>query len=357
MSASLVDNSVLRGQGPAIRPPRRERFRGEFVSTKFRIQIEPNKEDRGIIRWWRGSRTWLVSGAVHAVVVVVLGLITASIDATGPKHYLTVDSGPRMDNADLANLVPSILAPSQTGSSAQHGSTGADDRAKGAPVLGSLPTIEVALSGDLGKGAASGDADDLRMLTGPEGIGLQEFGQQVGTAKFFGLQASGNEFVFVVDSSRSMDESRKWSRATTELLESVERLGKNQTFCVFFFDRDVHLMFNEKASKLAMVPATERNKTKLRRWIKSISFGGDTRPLSSMRFALNMKPDAVFLLSDGEFHDDTVSFLRAANLVRDDDGETHAKTVIHTICFQSEAGRTTLEVIAKDHAGTFRFVR
>lgn len=85
--------------------------------------------------------------------------------------------------------------------------------------------------------------------------------------------------------------------------------------------------------------------------------GNNTLPLTAVRFALKMKPDAVFLLSDGEFQDSTDTYLRAANLIHEDDGRVHPKIVVHTICFRSLAGAGMLKLIAAENGGTFRFVK
>ena len=60
-----------------------------------------------------------------------------------------------------------------------------------------------------------------------------------------------------------------------------------------------------------------------------------------------MKPDMIYLLTDGEIPAETRGFLKERN---------RNKIIIHTIAFQSLDGHTVLKQIAEDHRGTFRFV-
>ena len=73
-----------------------------------------------------------------------------------------------------------------------------------------------------------------------------------------------------------------------------------------------------------------------------------TNGKSAMLLALDLHPDAVYLLSAGVFTDDTVPALVAM---------AGSDIPIHTIAFGSEAARADLERIADHHAGTYRFVR
>ena len=80
-------------------------------------------------------------------------------------------------------------------------------------------------------------------------------------------------------------------------------------------------------------------------------------PAESVDLALKLKPDAVYLLSDGEFRDNTLSNLRLVNRVIKEDNIPDVKTAIHTIAFQSVEGGPTLRQIAEENGGQFRFVK
>lgn len=197
--------------------------------------------------------------------------------------------------------------------------------------------------------------DGVMGLFDGAGDGLGETGTGQGGAEFFGVQASGRRFVFVVDSSRSM-RGRKWTLACTELLASVKRMRTGQSFYVIFFDVDTHPMFSQRRPEPELLPVNKGNQKKLSRWLPSIKLGPDTRPLDSMRLALTMKPDAIFLLSDGEFNDGTRSFLLSENRREDDDGNLVPRIPIHTVGFYSIAAEAVLKPIAADHGGGYRFI-
>ena len=64
-----------------------------------------------------------------------------------------------------------------------------------------------------------------------------------------------------------------------------------------------------------------------------------------------------FLLSDGEFDDGTLEFLRQFNVRRVEDDQIREKTVIHTIALKSEIGGPMLRRIAKENNGQYTLVR
>lgn len=197
--------------------------------------------------------------------------------------------------------------------------------------------------------------DEVMGLFRGNGHGYGEAGEGQGGAEFFGVRAGGDRFVFVVDSSRSM-RGRKWSMACRELVASVKRMGQQQSFYVIFFDVDTHPMFNQKRPERDLLPVTSGNQRKLMRWLPSIKLGPDTRPLNAMQLALKMKPDAIFLLSDGEFNDGTRDYLLGENQKVDDDGKRSAKIPVHTVGFHSLAAEASLKPIAAENGGGYRFV-
>jgi hypothetical protein len=98
------------------------------------------------------------------------------------------------------------------------------------------------------------------------------------------------------------------------------------------------------------VTAEPKTWKRLHRWMGNVD--PRTQPAtngkSAMLLALELDPDAIYLLSDGVFTDDTVPVLLAMS---------ESEIPIHTIAFGSEAARADLERIADHHAGTYRFVR
>jgi len=173
-------------------------------------------------------------------------------------------------------------------------------------------------------------------------------------AQFFGLQAKGNRFVFVVDCSLSMM-GDKWATACRELSESLDRLSPEQHFYVIFFDGKSHRMFSDRGFAKAMLPATQPNIARLRNWLGTVRLGYNTSPCLSVMFALTLKPDAIFLLSDGEFSDPTAAKLRKKN-VAVINGRTAPRVAVHTIGLRSLDGKKMLTRIARENSGSYRYV-
>ena len=188
-------------------------------------------------------------------------------------------------------------------------------------------------------------------------------------AQFFGVQAGGNDFVFVVDSSISM--RPKFADALRELEYSLRDLTPSQRFYVIFFDHNAERMtlgkWNERLTRYSMkprpepdmVPATKENIEGCVHWMHRIRLEQWTNPHAAMAFALEkLHPDAIFLLSDGEFTDRglTEHFLNDENIIDDPVAGPHPEVIIHCIGFYSREGEVTLQRIAEAHGGTYRFV-
>jgi hypothetical protein len=195
---------------------------------------------------------------------------------------------------------------------------------------------------------------DIQALFGRDGEGLAAAGTGDEGAQFFGVRATGSRFVFIVDCSRSMA-GTKWEDATRELLSAVERLGADKWFYVIFFDGESYPMFDSKSPESDLLAATDENLERFRQWLTTIELGFHTRPAASVRFALTLEPHAMYLLSDGEFEDQTAALLREKNLVRKERDRVPRVTV-HTIGFHSRHGQKVLQRIAKEHGGRYVFV-
>ncbi|MFO1064783.1 MAG: hypothetical protein U0892_13040 [Pirellulales bacterium] len=167
-------------------------------------------------------------------------------------------------------------------------------------------------------------------------------------AAFFGAYAEGERFVFILDSSRSMTGIR-WMYACDELLASIEGLQSHQQFCVICFDVGPKCMFNLPLARAKFYKNDEATVKRLKYWLRTLQLGPATQPASSLVKALDMKPDAVFLLSDGELQDDTIPRLRQINGFSSE----RKQIPIHSIHLMSLQGRATLQMIALENAGTF----
>jgi uncharacterized protein with von Willebrand factor type A (vWA) domain len=163
---------------------------------------------------------------------------------------------------------------------------------------------------------------------------------------FFGTQGEGRSFIYIVDMSGSMGGDR-FQRAIAEMIRSVNRLKPHQEFYVFFFNDRTYPLFDPKPAT-RMIMGTPANKARANRWIRSRRPTGLTNPMFALEQALEMKPDVIYLLTDGEIDN--------ADEVREMIRKRNRGASIHTIAFENPEGAATLEAIAKENKGVFRFV-
>ena len=166
-------------------------------------------------------------------------------------------------------------------------------------------------------------------------------GDTSGTAGFFGLTAGGTDFVYVIDRSSSMS-GTKLTTAVDELCRSVNALRPEMSFYIIFYETDFISM---DASSL--VPATKANKARHLNWARSITPQGGTAPIEAILKAISLKPDSIWLLSDGQFDQSTVNIIKQAN---------KKGIQIHTLAFGSNTGEAQLRAIAIQNGGKYRYI-
>ena len=108
-------------------------------------------------------------------------------------------------------------------------------------------------------------------------------------------------FVLDVSSSMSARNGQRLTRATSELIGSINQLTAEQDFSVILYSNHALPMFL-KNNEAVMRQATPSNKQAALTWLRyQVRPQGGTMPARALQIAGNLKPDAVFFLSDGEF--------------------------------------------------------
>jgi hypothetical protein len=182
-----------------------------------------------------------------------------------------------------------------------------------------------------------------------EGNGIGDgVGDGTGTA-FFGLAAQGQKFVFVVDASSSMrrpshgPERTLFNKVKLEIMESIRQMTAEQKFYIVFFNDRFLAM-----PATSLVAATEESQTRYLRWMSEVPSGGQTDPEGAIQLAMQLQPDVIYFLSDGEFKYGLVKRITAMN---------RGGVVIHTVCFGgTEDNNVSLRQIAEQNSGTYHFV-
>jgi hypothetical protein len=159
-------------------------------------------------------------------------------------------------------------------------------------------------------------------------------------ASFFGIRTQGRFFVYVIDCSESMIEDDRFARATMEVRRSVLALQSPQQFEVIFYNEGSIPMPGGPHPR----PASSPNKSQLVSWLRIIEPDGGTDPRTAIRQALMLRPEAVFLLSDGEFPPGTAETVARFNANR---------IPIHCVDLSGGEGGDHLRRIARDSGGKY----
>lgn len=167
----------------------------------------------------------------------------------------------------------------------------------------------------------------------------------------FGVPAVGRSFVFVIDRSESMGGSRLGAidAAADALSESIEALDAEQFFQV--------VAYNEAASIYArreLMPASAENQRELVAFVRKLSAFGGTEHTYGLQAALKLRPEVIYLLTDGG---DPAPNSLQLRTVRELAGE---QTQIHCLHFgrgeRPATGDDFLPTIAKENRGAYTYI-
>ncbi|MBW3543626.1 MAG: VWA domain-containing protein [Planctomycetes bacterium] len=222
------------------------------------------------------------------------------------------------------------------------------------PVPLSLPDVSVPR---LGPGAAAPvpvASVDVRELARPSGVRRPGGASGVGPGEveFFGARDRATQVVYVLDCSGSMS-GTPLQEAKARLLASLERLEQTQRFQVVFYSDSALPLRLTREAKPELYWASDINRTLAKQQILGIrAFEAGTWHMKGLSLALEMKPEVVFLLTDGQ----TGIGARELNEIRTrNQGRTH----IHTIEFgdgpQLTSAGSFLKTLAAQNGGTYRY--
>ena len=257
---------------------------------------------------------WLISLALHAALLTLVATQLRSCagtntDGEAAEGYREVGIRlrPAEGTAESENAAASpapadaeptprpTADPFSTAEAADAREANADPQpTDAAPTLGAGPG-----AGASGGPPAPGGAFDAP--TGPvaDPGALGSAGKR-GVTEFFGLRAEAETFVYVVDRSGSMDAAKEFAVAKREVLGSLATLGPKQRFQILFFSDAVKPMTERARRQDGFYFATGFNKTLAGQFVSSVVPGGGTQPLNALEAALELKPDAIFFLTDGK---------------------------------------------------------
>ncbi len=283
------------------------------------IDTEESSTERP--RDWRQDATaFLVSLAVHLMIALVVWQMFRFVmrpSSTGFVITSEIDTGLNTAESDKLTMIDSPVPQVQT---------------VAMPHATAVEIVPV----HIGSGAPSG----VQATIGGGGGG----GGGIG---FFGARAEAKSFVFVVDKSGSMANALRLETAKLELAGALRALEPDQEFYVIFYDDQMLRMLAPHAPP-RLQRATRRNVSLFLDWVGShVQPGGGTVPLESLLTALELQPEVIFFLTDGDIDPATAAMVHLRN--------TH-DTVIHTLCFSNDYGEQVMRQIADENRGRYRFV-
>ena len=216
---------------------------------------------------------------------------------------------------------------------------------------GSDEAIEEILSADIPSlDLANTDGGSLDTIAGGEvGEGLGNgLGSGSGSgASFFGVQTGGNRIAYVVDVSGSMRQGGKMAIAMSELKRSLRALPDYASFVVVFYSDQANVPSFQKA----WLRASRQNIRRVENWIDNFTPGGGTLPGPAFTkiFAMDVRPDSIFFMTDGLIPPETVSIVSSLN-------NSGKRVIVNTIAFGNSGGHGPLRRMASDSDGVFRYV-
>lgn len=196
-----------------------------------------------------------------------------------------------------------------------------------------------------GGGDIGGSGSDL----GTGGAGLGGSGGGSG-ASFFGVEARGNRFAYIVDVSASMQDGGRIESLRTRLRESIDALSETTEFIVIPFSTDSKVMGNKKA----WTKGDLSGKKWAREQVPLLAPEAGTRPLPAFTLLFNeIRPraDAIYFMTDGAFEGDPE--MVAAEIAR---MNNTLKIPIHCICFETKDSVEIMKKISATSKGTFRYI-
>lgn len=271
--------------------------------------------------------TTAISTVVHMVLIITLALLTIEAKKNRGINLIASPDAPtfRPDNVQSKSFeVPMIAAGPQVQSI-------------------TAPAAVVTAPKNLGNIAAPKTVANLDSMIMSDSVKAGGAGG-LDSVSFFGSTTIAKRVIFVVDNSQSMEFNDRWKRAKDEIFTAVSNLSPQQEFYVFFFsDKDYPMLGANAPSKLVKLDANIWEQ--FHAWVERLDLFGDTMAESALRKAYAMKPDVIYLMTDGEFFDNTVEFLMKMR---------YSKVRVNTIGFQtSDAGREALKKIAETLKGEY----
>ena len=192
--------------------------------------------------------------------------------------------------------------------------------------------------------AALAEAAKRPKVLGPQGPAgeMQIFG---------GVPTHGHSFVFLIDRSQSMGSEGLGAiaAAEVELLRALDRLAENHRFQVIAYNQTTSYLSQRK-----LLAVNEQSRAECRDFLNNLIAAGATNHVTALMSALQLHPDVLYLLTDG----DPVITAAQRRRIR---SECQGRTAIHCLHFgrahpDDDEVVQSLQTLARENGGDYQFI-
>ena len=203
--------------------------------------------------------------------------------------------------------------------------------------LADLIEPEGQLESELATGG--GDLSSSLPTSGPSGAGT-------GGASFFGIEARGNRFAYIVDVSGSMDREGRIDAMQAELSNSISAMPDHVAFFVVLYADTAYALGDRRK----WTDATASGKRWARGAITKLAPLGATKPMPAfeMVYDIRPRPDAIYFMTDGEFDEGIADIIIRRNQDR--------PIPVHCITFMTRSAEPIMKRIANSTGGTYTHI-
>jgi hypothetical protein len=117
----------------------------------------------------------------------------------------------------------------------------------------------------------------------------------------FGIEGEGYKFVYVFDRSGSMSAPghNALPSVKAELIKSLQNFDAVHQFQIIYYNEQPKI-FNPTGQPGRLVFGTDQNKASAVNFINSVVADGGTSHEDALRLAIKLRPDVIYLLTDGD---------------------------------------------------------
>ena len=290
---------------------------------------------------------------VHLVIMAIAALVTIDFGAADV-------GGNQGEEVDFAILTDAELAQMQSPQVTY-------ESFEVAPITTDAMRIDL-LSDQNSEDSIDELADSIAPSLNPGGGSLTSIDSSTGSAgagtgdgaSFFGLEATGRRFAYIVDISGSMNTLNaagtftRWDQTRSELIRSISALDEHVQFSIMLYSSNAIAIFGQGN----WMEATQTNKILAAKSLLEFGPNGGTKPIEGFQMVFDLEPeaDAIYFMTDGLFDTDIPAQVKALN--------RRELIPIHTILFgvlanpdDAQAAMNMMRNIARNSGGKFTHIR